>query len=197
MATNNISVKCNFTSIFAQFNTVDELKTLANAICANVKSAYDARVAELKADTTEVEATVEVTTSAPAKPAKTAKPEAKQTTTTKQSKVAAAKEAAAKFKKQADTPKEKPTPKAKKAGADETLISISDIAAIKKLGLTFEKYNDRCWVLRGNTKPLRKVMTDQFHGVFNSRLTGGEGWIVRTSQAQECADALGLKIKVA
>lgn len=77
------------------------------------------------------------------------------------------------------------------------MIAITDTKAIKKLGLTFEKYNDKCWVLRGETKPLRKILKEQFKGVYNSRLNGGEGWVFRTASAQECANALGLNVKVA
>lgn len=158
-----------FTTIFAKYDSADELRSLANEICGQVKSAFDARI-------------IEITSSkgAPASTGnQTAQPEAK-----------AAKAKTAKAKKQDESPKAK-------SDDSETLISITDVKAIKKLGLTFEKYNDKCWVLRGETKPLRKVLKDQFKGVFNSRLTGGDGWVFRTANAQECADALGIKVKVA
>lgn len=41
------------------------------------------------------------------------------------------------------------------------------------------------------------MATKTFKGVFNSHLTGGEGWVIKTANAQECATALGLKAKVA
>ena len=88
----------------------------------------------------------------------------------------------------------KPSTKTDK-GSDD-LISITDKAAIKKLGLRFEKYNERCWVLRGDSKPLRKELV-KFKGVFNSRLSGGEGWVFRNDNVEECAKALGIKIKTA
>lgn len=180
----NIEVKCNFTTVFAKYDNIEELKAIANSICGQVKEAYDARLAEIKSGNTGV--IVEVVDTA-------ATPQPKKN----ESKVAAAKEAAAKIKKQ-----ETASPKTKTAdttteSTDDTLIAITDTAAIKKLGLTFEKYNDRCWVLRGETKPLRKILKEQFKGVFNSRLTGGEGWVFKTAVAQSVGDALGLKVKVA
>lgn len=185
---NELNVKCNFTTVFAQFHTVEDLKAVANNICAQVKEAYEARVIEI--NNAKKGVVVEVAVEAAAAPA----PQQK----TKVSKTAAAKEAAARMKKQEAAV---PQPKAKAASAtetsDDTLIAITDTAAIKKLGLTFEKYNDRCWVLRGNTKPLRKVLKEKFRGVFNSRLTGGEGWVFKTASAQAVGDALGLKVKVA
>jgi len=180
----NINVESIFTSIisstFTQLTTIEELKEAANAICAQVKNAYEVRVAELQP-------TAKATKKVATKP--TAKAVAEK-----------AKEAAAKFKKQ-----EKSSPKAKeeaapakaKATSDDTLIAVTDTAAIKKLGLTFEKYSEKCWVLRGNTKPLRKVLKEQFKGVYNSHLTGGEGWVIRTEQVKDCAKALCIKLKAA
>lgn len=181
----NIEVKCNFPTVFAKYDNIEELKAIANSICGQVKEAYDARLAEIKSGNTGVIVEVVDTAAATPQPKK------------KESKVAAAKEAAAKMKKQ-----ETASPKTKTAdttteSTDDTLIAITDTAAIKKLGLTFEKYNDRCWVLRGETKPLRKILKEQFKGVFNSRLTGGEGWVFKTAVAQSVGDALGLKVKVA
>lgn len=181
---NELNVKCNFTAVFAQFHTVEDLKAIANNICAQVKTAYEARVAEINNTKKGVVVDVEVS----ATPA--------QAPQSKGSKISAAKEAAAKMKKQAATPAPKAAAPAAES-ADDTIIAITDTTAIKKLGLTFEKYNDRCWVLRGNTKPIRKILKEQFRGVFNSRLTGGEGWVFKTASAQSVGDALGLKVKVA
>lgn len=84
----NIEVKCNFTTVFAKYDTIEDLKTIANSICGQVKEAYDARLAEIKSGNTGV--IVEVVDTA------AATPQSKK----KESKVTAAKEAAAKMKKQ-------------------------------------------------------------------------------------------------
>ena len=188
MAT-NMEVKCNFASVFAKYNTVDELKAIANNICGQVKEAYDIRVAEIKSENAGTVVEVEVAHDAPKSEVKS------KSTKTKNSKTAGAKEMAEKFKKQEK--EQKTEVKEAKAKDDDSLIAITDTKAIKKLGLTFEKYNDKCWVLRGETKPLRKILKEQFKGVYNSRLAGGEGWVFRTANAQECADKLGLNVKVA
>lgn len=181
----NIEVKCNFTTVFAKYDNIEELKAIANSICGQVKEAYDARLAEIKSGNTGVIVEVVDTAAATPQPKK------------KESKVAAAKEVAAKMKKQETASSKTKTADTTTESTDDTLIAITDTAAIKKLGLTFEKYNDRCWVLRGETKPLRKILKEQFKGVFNSRLTGGEGWVFKTAVAQSVGDALGLKVKVA
>lgn len=135
------------TNVFSEYTSTEELKSAANAICAQVNDAYKARFAEIANKT------------------KTKPAEAPKTET-----------------------------KAKTAGDTDTLVAITDLAAIKKLGLSFVKYNDRCWVLRGDTKPLRKILKEQFKGVFNSHLSGGEGWVIKTVNVDECAKALGIKL---
>lgn len=168
-------IRINFSSVlssvFAGYTSTEELKSAANAICAQVNEAYQARFVEI--------ANTAKTASTPATaPAAPAKPEAK-----------AKKEKTAKTK-----PAEAPKTETKSAGDTDTLVAITDLKAIKKLGLTFEKYNDRCWVLRGDTKPLHKILKEQFKGVFNSYLSGGEGWVIKTANVDECAKALGLKL---
>lgn len=186
------TVKCNFESVFARYNSVDELKDIANNICGQVKEAFDARVKEIKSGNNEVKVEVEVETGNAPKPEE--KPKSGKA---KGNKITGAKEMAEKFKKQEKGQKSeaKNEPKAEKD--NDTLIAVSDVEAIKKLGLKFEKYNDKCWVLRGETKPLRKVLKEQFKGVYNSHLNGGDGWVFRNANAQECANALGLNVKVA
>lgn len=152
-------IQINFSSVltsaFSEYTSTEELKSAANAICAQVNDAYKARFAEIANKTK----TASKPATAPAAPAK---PEAET--------------------------------KAKTADDTGTLVAITDLAAIKKLGLSFVKYNDRCWVLRGETKPLRKILKEQFKGVFNSHLSGGEGWVIKTANVDECAKALGIKL---
>lgn len=176
----NIEVKCNFANVFAQYSTIEELKALANNICGQVKTAYDARVKEI----TSGQSGVVVEVKAISEPA----PKEKKDKTAK------AKEVAEKLKGKSEAVN--PAVKAK-ASDEDTLIAITDIKAIKALGLSFEKYNDHCWVLRGDTKPLRKILKEQFKGVFNSHLSGGEGWVIKTANVEECAKALGLKVSKA
>ena len=183
MATTNIEVRTNFTSVFANITTVNELKDVANIIRDQLVNSVNARIAEISKGTQVLNIVAEVTTDAT--------PQSKKATSAK------AKKTSTKMKAQPNEPSVAPESETEDNSDNDTLISITDTAAIKKLGLTFEKYNDRCWVLRGQTKPLRKVLKEQFKGVFNSRLSGGEGWVFKTANAKECAKALGLKVKVA
>ena len=189
------NIKCNFTSVFAQFNTIEEIREVANNICAQVKSAYEAREKELQPnDEIMVEAIVEIVD-------ETEVEESKKKAKKSGSKVERAKEMAAKLKNEKDAraetkPKKETKTETNKEAKDnsETLIAVTDMEEIKKLGLKFKKYNDKCYVLRGETKPLRKVLKEEFKGVFNGHLVGGEGWIISAKHAENCAKALGLKI---
>lgn len=182
MATNNIQVKCDFTAAFAKCSTIEELRFVANDICEQVKEAFGIRSKEIKQGEKKG-VTIKVV-------------ENKQKTEVSKQ---------ADKKNKPNSPKETTAKKQNKETKvertvevdNETLISITDTEAIKKLGLTFERYNDKCWVLRGNTKPLRKVLKELFKGVYNSHLNGGEGWVFRTASVPECANALGLSVKVA
>lgn len=174
-----------FTTIFSHINDLNALKAVATEIASQINSAYAARAKEL------TEAAKK------AVPEKNPFPTGPITPVKRKTEVITAKTIA---KKQAATQAEQ---KAVKAEAKETAeteavkISITDKAALQKLGLTFEMYNERCWVLRGNTKPIKDELRSRFHGVFNSRLQGGEGWVFRTADSQVVADALGIKVEVA
>lgn len=207
------NIKCKFAPVFAQFNTIEEITELANLICAQVKEAYDARKKELEETEVTIEATIEIEAEEVTDEAveEVAEEVNEKPTKTKKSgsKTERAKEMAAKFKKEkAEKPKKEVKDKKadkteqkkeqkkeqKTESSSETLVSIADVSEIMKLGLKFEKYNDRCYVLRGDTKPLRKILREEFKGVYNSRLSGGEGWVISAKHAQNCAKALGLKL---
>lgn len=190
MSTINIEVKNNFATVFANLNTQEELSAVANAIREQLINAVNTRKNEITAGTKTVSVEVSVNT-----PAVEVAPEK---TPSKKSVTAAAKEAAAKMKKEkGDKKSEKKEESKSSSKSVDTTISITDTKAIKELGLKFEKYSDKCWVLRGDTKPLRKTLKDEYKGVFNSRLSGGEGWVFRNERAQELAKALGMKVKIA
>ena len=186
MATNNITVTSNFEEIFASLNTLDDAKTVGNLLLRAVKKAHDERVAQLKKPAGRVEAVVRVTReAAPEKPKEEPKPKDGEKPNEE-----------AKPKKDGEN-KPKPKPEEKPQKEAETLVSVTDTAAVAALGLTFEKYNERCFVLRGNTKPIRKALKEDYKGAFNSHLNGGEGWVFSNKKAEEVAKALGIKINVA
>lgn len=182
-------VNCNFGIAFAQITDQNTLKAVANDIAAQLKVAYDERLKQLKQANETASVNIEVTTT-------DEKTETKQTVKKAAPKAKAVKVAkVVKLNEEAE-PAVKTTKTAKTAKTASDEISITDTKAIAKLGLKFESYNEKCWVLRGDTKPLRTVLKDQFKGVFNSRLKGGEGWVIRNANVEECAKALGMKVKV-
>ena len=91
---------------------------------------------------------------------------------------------------------QKPTAKkADKNSAEDVIITLADKAAIKKLGLRFEKYSERAWALYGDCKPLRYELP-KLKGSYNAHLSGGKGWVFSNKNVGEAANALGLKVKV-
>ena len=166
----NIEIKCNFDSVFAQFNIMEDLKAVANNIVKQVEQSYKARAQQLTPAKSSVAKTqpviVKKAESAPAEP------------TTRQS---------AKPKPKPKT--EAAKPKAKEG--DDVLISITDTKAISKLNLKFEKYSERSWALYGDTKPIRHGLKE-LGGAYNRFLKNGEGWVFNNKNAEACAKALGL-----
>ena len=167
-------MKSIFAMLFAQESDTNNLKTFANTICVQVKEAYEARYMEIK--------------NSPAKPegSKTEQKAKSKTEGKKTAKTGA---------KTSEAPKAEPKPKTD--SNNDNVMETIDLKEIKKLGLTFEKYSDWSWVLRGETKPLRKILKEKFKGVYNSRLSGGEGWVIKTDNVEACAKALGLNVNVA
>ncbi len=173
--TSNFNVTCNFEAIFATINDAAIIKAIANNIMTQLKQAHDARIAQLKGAATTAP-TVEVAVAAPEPPKAKGKTK---------------KEAA----KEPKTAKAKTEPKAKAEKAEDTPVSLSDTKALAKLNLTFEPFGEASYVLRGDTKPLRKVLREELRGLWNPRLSDGQpGWIFPARRAQDVADALGLKI---
>lgn len=178
-----MTIKTNLADAFSKINTIDELKEAANAICAEVKEQFSARYEQiLKGNKQPIELTVEVQEDG-------AQPEPQE-----QPKATKGKKA-----KATETPKVEITTTATTAtdAQNDVQIAITDEKAVKKLGLTFSPYSEKCWVLRGDTKPLRKVLKNQFKGTYNSRLNGGEGWIFRLADAQNLINTLGKNVKIA
>lgn len=172
MATNNSNL---FTSLFAQFNDVEALRSYANEILVQVKEAFDGRSLEI------AKAGKATPTAAAPKAPKAAK---------------------AKTAKTAEKPAKAEEAPAEKADGGETHISITDTEAIKKLDLTFVKYPDSSfWALYGDTKQIKDIIRNDLGGQFCSNLKriqeGLKGWMFKEDKAANVARTLGLKVKVA
>lgn len=210
-----IKINCNFDSVFSMLNTTEELKEVANLICTNVKTAYDKRLNEITSEKVGIEATVELSAEPAVAPAaeqqeapvkrgrkKAAAPASANNGKDAKSKMEKAKEIAAKMKQQKTEKKSEEKPAAKPAAKKEqkpqaTTVTKVEAEKMAASGLVFQPYNERCWVLRGDTKPFKKMLKEEFKGVFNMFLTGGEGWVIRNDKVEDCAKALGLNVKTA
>lgn len=172
-----MQVQVNFTSVFATIKNANDLKEVANSISSQLKDAYTKRLAELsKTVAAEKKIEVKVENKAGGKVEK-AKPAPKA-----EKKVAEKKSA----------PKKE---KAEKKDEKEFIVAITDKKAVKALGLSFVPYSEKCWVLVGNTKPLRADIK-KLGGSFNSRLKveGGNGWVFKKDDVKKAAKALGIKV---
>ena len=183
-----MAIKCNFSAVFAQFESVEEVKNVANVIRDELINAFNARVKELGGDK-QKKADVDVTVSAAEdKKGKQNKP---------------AKKEDKKGAKKGETKPEKKAKKERERTYDVEQIALTDTKAVKKLGLKFIPYNDKCVLLLGETKPIAAALRNlKKSGVFgNGHLKavkgfeGGFGWLVNKEHedyAKVCK-SLGLK----
>lgn len=173
------TIKCNFESVLAQFESVEELNSVVKEINAQLTEAYKARFQVIKPAKSKADISVSVSSEGEKKAKKTEKKGAK------------------KGEKKAET-------KAKKERVyDVEQIALTDTKAVKKLGLKFVPYNDKCVLLLGETKPIAQALRGlKKSGVFgNGHLKavkgfeGGFGWLVNKEHkdyAKVCK-SLGLK----
>lgn len=173
----NFKKQCN--EVFNAINDAKELAKYANTILTQVKDAYTERKAELE----------KVEKSASKKGASKAKKTEK----------AESKKAAPKAEKKAKSEKNTLT----LGGEEVAQISITDTKALKKLGLKFVPYSEKCLLISGNTKPIHKELKGmKAEGVFgNAHLKavdgfeGGFGWLVNKNNKgyKGVCKKLGLK----
>lgn len=198
-----------FTTIFSHINDRDELKALANEIVKKFNDAYAKRAEELTPEAKKVTAPVQPT------PPPTTPPTAAKTAVKATAKTVAKPVARPTAKNVQSVATVAPTPQPKKVVVTPKVekeeipqISISDKSALKGLNLTFHKYNDRCWVLIGDTKCIKEDLKNKLHGLPNTytdrtgNITGTVnkrfyGYIWRNADVPEVAKILGVKVEMA
>lgn len=185
------------TTIFSHINDLNELKAIANEMVKSIQEAYQTRAKEIAGQAKEVATPANnpfpTPPPAPAKAKKevhTAKKKAAPTTEPAQAKTAVVAQ------------------KADKENSEVAQISLADKDALKKLNLSFHKYSDKTWVLYGDTKCISKGLKHELNGWgriytdYKGHITGTKGkkffgWLWRTADAQNVADTLGVKVKIA
>ena len=178
------NVRTNAACIFAAIEDVKELKALAQRIVNDIHRDYEARRAEIMAKTKTVVVSIEVEKSEAAVEVETQKTESKP-----------------KAKAKAEPKEKKETKPESKPKEDDTPIAITDLKAIRKLDLKFEKYTDNFWILYGDTKRIKDIIKSEFDGGFFKTLKRREdiknAWCIRTKYVGEVAKMLGRKIETA
>lgn len=175
------TIKCNFESVLAQFESVEELNSVVKEINAQLTAAYKARYEAIKPKKNETDINVSVSSEGE----KSVKKNEKKGT------------------KKGEAKPEKKAKKERERIYDVEQIALTDTKAVKKLGLKFVPYNDKCVLLLGETKPIAKALRGlKKSGVFgNGHLKavkgfeGGFGWLVNKEHedyAKVCK-SLGLK----
>ena len=187
------TIKCNFESVLAQFESVEELNSVVKEINAQLNAAYKARYEAIKPKKDETDINVSVSSEGEKSAKKNEKkPEKKGEKNNEK-----------KDTKKGETKPEKKAKKERERTYDVEQIALTDTKAVKKLGLKFVPYNDKCVLLLGETKPIAQALRGlKKSGVFgNGHLKavkgfeGGFGWLVNKEHedyAKVCK-SLGLK----
>lgn len=190
------TIKCNFESVLAQFESVEELNSVVKEINAQLNAAYKARYEAIKPKKDETDINVSVSSEGEKSAKKNEqKPEKK-----------GEKKNEKKDTKKGETKPEKKAKKEHERTYDVEQIALTDTKAVKKLGLKFVPYNDKCVLLLGETKPIAQALRGlKKSGVFgNGHLKavkgfeGGFGWLVNKEHDDfgKVCKSLGLKVAI-
>lgn len=169
-----INVENNIESVFAQFETANELKEVAQSVVNQINAAYKTRLAELQGKAKE---------SAPVKVAISTSSEGEKSVGKAPKKSTKAKEPAKKTSKK--------TEKQPKEEVEQVSISSLTKAQIKAMDIKFVQYSDKCMFLTGNTRCIK----DEIMATGGAHWNGHrQGWFVKNDTAKELAKALKIKI---
>lgn len=173
---NSVKIQ-SLSPVFEQYTDAIMVRKVANAIMIEVRRAAEERLAQLGAPST-----------TPAK-------EAIKVPITGTKKGAGAKASA----KTAKTAKATTTTKTKAKAEEDIEVDITDKKAMKALGLHFLPYKEKCHLILGNTKPIRKALKEM-EGVFPGRFLqptgefeGGFAWLANNKDIRTVAKVLGIK----
>lgn len=170
-------VKINLTKVFASIKTVDELKYVAQSLVNQVNDAFEVRKSQLT-PSTEGEKSAEVVSIEATAPAKTetTKAQTKNTKTTKASTKPAAKTE---------------TKKSDKEEVKQVLISNLTKEDIKKMGVKFVQYSEKCVSLTGETRPIKDDIKKIAGGHWNS---SRKCWFIKNDNGHQLAKLMGCKV---
>lgn len=161
-----------FSALFAGVENVPELKEAANAICSQVKVAFEVRIKELA----EAEGAVKL------KPTTKGKKAVKEANEKKAEKarIETDKKAKAEAKKKAEAEK-----------VEQVAITSLTKAQIKAMDIKFEKYSEKCFFMTGDTHCISQAIAARGGATWNR---ARQGWFMKTDTAKALAKDLGVRI---
>ena len=154
------SIECNFSDIFAMCGNVKNINAVRDEIERQLHAAYETACFGMAT----AMPTVEVTAKAEQK-----------------TKKASAKTATKKATKKSVAKNER------KEREYKDQVAVTDTKALKKLGLKFEKYSEKSYVLKGETKCLADYLRNQMSLKYRPSMGG---WLVPASKANDVAKTL-------
>lgn len=163
----------DFHSTFSGISDIEQLRYVKQVIMLATQEAFEARRKEIEPKT-----------------------ETKQSVSVTMKPIAKVEEAEA--EEIADEPKKavakKSTKKNEKPVKEEVKqVKISELTAqdIKKMGVKFYKYSEKCIFLVGETKPIKEAIKSEAGGHWNS---ARKGWFLKLEAGRKLAKEMGCKV---
>lgn len=163
--------------LFAHVGTMTELKELAQSIVNNVNASFKVRKSEIAPSTegTQKAVAVEIASTPTAKAITEPAPAKVATQTTKST---------AKASKSTKS-------ESKKEEVQQVLIASLTKEDIKKMGIKFYQYSERCVSMVGETKPIKDDIKHLAGGHWNG---ARQCWFLKDKNGKALAKAMGLKV---
>lgn len=171
----------DFHSTFNGINDIDQLRYVKQVIMLATQEAFEARRKEIEPKT-ETKPSVTVNMKPKAKAAPVEEAEAEEV------------EDEPKTEPKKTTAKAKAQPKATKPAKEEVKqLKIAELtpADIKKMGVKFYRYSEKCIFLVGETKPIKEAIKSEAGGHWNH---ARKGWFLKDEAGRKLAKEMGCKI---
>lgn len=184
-------IKVNFAPAFAVAVSASELETIGKDIMAQFKAQYVEAKKRFAVVAEKSMVTVNVADNEPKKSAQKSEPTTKKTNT-KGRKGSVGHAATASNVEAEKALKGEPT-KQRTRREYKNQVSVTDTKALKKLGLQWVQYSEKCGIVRskkdGDTKKIADFMMNDMHVTYK---TWANGWVIPQSKTEAVKKALKL-----
>lgn len=170
----------DFHSTFSGISDIEQLRYVKQVIMLATQEAFEARRKEIEPKT-ERKPSVSVEMKPVAKTEEVEEAEAEEVVDEpKTTKKSTAKKITA-----------KKTEKSEKGEIKQIKIAELTAADIKKMGVKFYKYSEKCIFLVGETKPIKEAIKSECGGHWNS---ARKGWFLKAEAGRKLAKEMGCKV---